>query len=291
MKTALLIPVYEQKKYWPRMLSAIEAMSILPDVVYVLMDRPSITDYNYVKEKCADPTLKGIYKVLNLRDIPEYVGRPNNLPEQDLFLTGYRRNQGIELAIADGCEVFVFIDGDCVPQCDLIKAHHNANSFGVPNISIGRRREEKHNWKDQREVDVKVKAIGLFTKTNLRVITERYLLNTSSIIWTCNCSMNLAAVRRIQKLNERYYGRNEVFCSEFLGTWGGEDGFLGIQATYANVFITMINDEKSGIRHIEHPRPIQKYSPEAFSIYLAAQIELLSLMIGNKPLPIDFYLD
>lgn len=291
MKTALLIPLYEQRQYWPRMLSAIEAMSILPDIVYVLMDRPSISDYNYVQEKCSEPTLKTVYKVLKLSDIPEFVGRPNHLPEQDLFLTGYRRNQGIDMAIADGCDVFVFIDGDCIPQVDLIKAHLEANSKGVPNISVGRRREEKHNWKDQREVDIKVKAIGLFARTNHRVITEKYLLHSSTIIWTCNCSMNLQAVNRIKKLNARYYDRNEVFSSEFLGTWGGEDGFLGIEAVAANVFITMINDDKSGIRHIDHERPIQKYSAEAFSIYLAAQIDLLNMMVGNNPLPIDFYLD
>jgi hypothetical protein len=291
MKTALLIPVYEQKKYWLRMLSAIEKLSVRPDCVYVLMDRPKRSDFNYIQDKCSSLDLKNTYKVYNLKDVPEFVGRPNNLPEQELFLTGYRRNQGLEFAIADGCDSFVFIDGDCIPQVDLIKAHNDANYRGVPNLSVGRRREEKHNWKDQREVDPNVKSFGLFSRTPRHVINSQYLLTSSSIVWTCNSSLNIQAVNRIKRFNSIYYNRSEVFCSEFLGTWGGEDGFLGIQASLCNIAITMLNEKKGGIVHIDHPRPVNKYAPEAFGIYLKEHIQLLDLMIKNKPLDLDFFTD
>lgn len=291
MKTALIIPVYQQKKYWMRMQSFLERMTDLPHCIYVMMDRQSVLDYKYIKNATSDPDLRNTYKVFNMTDTPEFVGRPNHLPEQDLFLTGYRRNQAIDIAIEDGCETFVFIDGDCLPQPDIIKAHIRVNSRGVANMSVGRRREEKHQWKDQREVYDNVKNLKLFERVNENVITDFELLRSSTITWSCNISMNIQAVNRLKKFNKKYYGREDVFHSDFLGTWGGEDGFIGIEAYYCNIFITVINDKKSGIKHIEHPRPQAKYEGKAFTFYLEDQVQLLQRMLANNPLSLDFFED
>jgi hypothetical protein len=50
---------------------------------------------------------------------------------------------------------------------------------------------------------------------------------------------------------------------------------------------------KSGIKHIEHDRPANKYSGESFIQYLAEQIELFNAMLENDPLTINdiTYLD
>jgi hypothetical protein len=289
IQTALIIPIYNQKKYWKRMLSMIERMWVKPSYIYVMLDRQSISDYNYIKTLCDGSDESHRFKVFNMNDVPEFVGRPNHLPEQDLFLTGYRRNQAIDMAIEDGCTSFVFIDGDCLPQPDLIAAHNRANSRNLPNLSVGRRREEKHGWKDQREFSPNLKHLKLFDRVDENVITDFELLKTSAITWSCNMSMNIQAVNRLKNFNQYYYGRPDIFHSDFLGTWGGEDGFIGVEAYYCNIFITVINDKKSGIKHIEHERPINKYSGDAFQIYLEQQILLLQEMIANKPVSLDLF--
>jgi len=289
MKTALIIPIYNQSKYFLRLVSAIESMSELPDIVYPTLDRNSREDYKIIKRICENKNLKCQYKILDLTNIPEYIGKPTNNPGQDLFLTGDRRNQAIDIAIQDGCEIFVFIDGDCIPEKDLIKAHNRVNSRGKSNLSVGRRREEKHNWDDQRETEPKLKALRLFSKANEIVIHNPELLYTATIVWSCNVSLNISAVKLLKNLNKIYYGKSEVFNSEFLGAWGGEDCFLGIQAYMCRIFITMINDEFSGVRHIEHPRPLNKYHAIAWTEHLAEQIELLNLMQSNKPLDLSFF--
>ena len=199
------------------------------------------------------------------------------------------RNLAIDRAIEDGCGVFVMIDGDCIPEENLVKAHLEVGSINVPSLTCGRRNDVKYGWKDQRDVDPKMKALSLFNHGNGFIIHNQDLLYKSSIVWTCNVAMNLSSIKIIKKLNLRYYGRSEVFSSEFLGTWGGEDGFLGIQANMSRIFINTISEEKAGIRHIDHPRPLSKYSDQQFGEYLKTHIELLNEMQLNRPLTVEFF--
>jgi len=289
MKTALIIPIYKQTKYWIRLMSGIEKQTVPPDYVYVMMDRPTEEEYNYVKNACASKNLKTTYKVFNLQEIPEFIGRPNNVPDFELFLAGHNRNVAIDTAIEDDCKIFVMTDGDCIPEINLIKTHYEINSMGIPSITCGRRKDAAHKWRDQRDVDPKLKALDLFKHGNGFIIQNQELLHMSSIIWTCNVGINIEAVKLIKKLNEKYYGRSEVFCSEFSGTWGGEDSFLGIQANMCRIFISIINEEKSGIRHINHPRPQRRYNEQNFSIYLKNHVKVLNEMQLNNPLKMEFF--
>lgn len=288
MKTALIIPIFNQKKYWLRMLNAIEAQSILPDIVYVMLDRQSTNDYNAILSMCNTSNLRCVYKVFNIHEIPEYIGRPTSLPDQQLFLTGDRRNIAIDMAISDGCECFIMIDGDCLPDIDLIKSHRGICDNDIPVMGNGRRRSIEYNELDQRDQDPKLRHLELF-KHNGLVIHSVDLLRSCSITWSCNLSVNLKAVNVIKAINEKYYGRYEFFSSEFLGSWGGEDSFLGIQANLGKVYIVVINDELSGVRHIDHPRPESKYGNQSFGPYLISHISLLNQMQNNNPLTLDFY--
>lgn len=289
MKTALIIPMHNQSQYWLRMQTALESLSVLPDIIYLMMDRPSRKEVIDVKTLINKPDLKNRYILCDVQDIPEYVGRPNHTPEQSLFLTGDRRNHAIEYAIAEGCDSFIFIDGDCVPQEDLIKSHQKLHDSHLAVMSIGRRREEKHGWKDQREFSESLIPFSLF-KTNTQVITSDYLMTSSAIAWSCNMGLNLKAINRLKSLNKKYYGREDVFHVNFLGTWGGEDGFIGMQAYISKICIVILGDMKSGIKHIEHDRPEAKYAGEAFTKYLETQIKLFKLMLDNNQLPIEFFL-
>jgi len=291
METALIIPIYKQYQYWIRMMSGIEKQTHLPENVYVMLDRPTDEEYNNIKDLCNSAGLRNSYKVINMNETPEFVGRPNNLPDFDLFLTGYNRNTAINMAIEDGCEIFVMIDGDCIPEKDLIKSHHDVNSINVPSITCGRRKEMSYNWVDQRERDPKLNGLHLFNKGDGFLIQNKRLLELSTIVWTCNVGMNLKAVKLVKKLNRRFYGRDEVFCSEFLGTWGGEDSFLGIQADMCNIFISMLNGKNAGVRHMHHIRPSDKYNEKSFMFHLKNHIALLNEMQLNNPLTMEFFRD
>lgn len=287
MKTAVIIPFFNQRKYWLKMFNAIEAQSELPDLVYVAMDRQAQDDIDFVRRVCSSGKIT--YKVMDLHDIPDYVGKPQMIPDQSLFLTGYRRNQCIDDAIKNGIEIFIMFDGDCIPDKDVVKDHKEMNSKGLPNISNGRRREEKYNNKDQREVDPKMRAADLFNRGNGYVIHNPDLLRSCSVTWSCNLSMNLDAIKLIKKLNLLYYNRDEVFNAEFLGRWGGEDSFIGIQAIICKIYITIINTEFSGVNHMEHPRPDEKYSDKAFGDHLLREIDYLNLIQEIHSINLDFY--
>ena len=270
------------------MFSALESQSESPDIIYVAMDRPSNDDVEFIKKSIQFSKTK--YIVMDLQDIPTYVGKPQVIPDSQLFLTGHRRNQCIDLALSEGCECIIMIDGDCIPEVDLIKDHKALNAVHYPNITNGRRREEKYEWKDQREVDPKMRGADLFARGNGYVIHNPDLLRSCSVTWSCNLSINIHAIRIIKKFNKEYYGRDEVFSGEFLGRWGGEDSFLGIQAIVCKIFITMMTSDLSGIRHIDHPRPDNKYSDKAFSDHLVKEIEYLNVLYDIKPILNTFYL-
>lgn len=288
MKTALIIPVHNQAKHWSRMIKAIEELSEYPDTVYVMMDRPKKSDFMYVNGLCKRQGKKCEYEVIESHDKPAYMGRPQE-NDDDNFLAGHVRNKAIDLAISEGHEIFIFIDGDCIPEVDIVKDHKKLNSLGIPNLSVGRRRDERHNWKDQREVDNIVKGAQLFTSGNGYVVQNVQLLVSSTIVWTCNVSINIDAINRIKRLNQRYYERAEVFNSEFSGTWGGEDGFLGFQCFYSRIYITMCASDKSGIRHIDHPRPESKYGDVNWDTYFKERMDDFDSRLSSNPLTSEFY--
>jgi hypothetical protein len=269
MKTALIIPLKNQDKYISRMVHAINIQTQSPDIVYFVVDRPSEPEFNKISETVAKQN-RDYYNVIRIDEIPEYIGNRGDTEDKDLFLTGDRRNRSIEMAISDGCDHFIFIDGDCIPQRNLVKSHRSAMGT-FPTLSVGRRRESRYKNNDQRDTDEKVMNKKLF-KSNGTIINDISLLASSSIVWSCNISMNLATVKRVKYINKLMYNREEVFSSEFSGKWGGEDTFLGVQAFVMKTIICSINDEYSGVNHIDHPRPISKYDPDVYNDYLCDKL-------------------
>jgi hypothetical protein len=100
--------------------------------------------------------------------------------------------------------------------------------------------------------------------------------------------MSLKAIKILKKFNSKYYNRDEVFCSEFLGKWGGEDGFLGIQAYYCKIFMSTVGEIASGIEHIDHPRPDDKYNLSHMT-YFKEQCEKIRKKVTLNPLTLDFF--
>jgi hypothetical protein len=74
-----------------------------------------------------------------------------------------------------------------------------------------------------------------------------------------------------------------VFSTEFLGTWGGEDGFVGMECYYSGIPTYALPNGENGIIHQPHIRPLNKYDHPTFIPYLEAMREdLLTRMHLNK---------
>lgn len=280
---ALLIPIYKQSKNWDLILKGIESNANPPGKVYALLDRATDEEYDIIKSLSDLSDLN--IQVIKVPKPPHYLIKREVIGEP--FYTGYVRNYGLDIAISEGYTQFVFIDGDCVPQSGLFNAHFNKLDVDLPVLSIGRRREKKFRWKDQREVTPEFTHLDIFRKEGF-LVNNPELITSCVIVWSCNIGMNIKLVNLLKKFNDKYYSRSEVFCSDFLGAWGGEDGFLGVQSWFVRGFITTIGDIKGGVQHIDHPRPSDKYTVDHMK-YFQEQLQRLKVKTKLHPLDIDFF--
>lgn len=284
MKTVIIIPIHKQSKNLDRIIYGLERQTEKSFKALFMLDRPASDELNEMIAKINDSSLDAVAHVIGT--VPD--GITNRVGSDEIFLTPYIRNEGIRIAKEWQMENFIFIDGDCIPQENLVYAHNYTSSRGLPVLSVGRRREEKHNWRDQREVDRSLSMLNLFRRDGM-VINNLQMLKSSIIVWSCNISLNISAINLMEKFNSYYYGKAETFSGQFSGTWGGEDGFLGIEAYYAGLYINMIGDTRAGVKHIDHPRPISKYGHEEHMRFLALKTKELGEMMIKKPLILDFF--
>lgn len=290
MKIAMIIPLYKQGKNWEKILRGIESQTVIPDRIYLMLDRPGddeIPDLqHYIDGINSTSKISDRIVVTDVKEKPKYIGNPGT-KEDPIFLAGHLRNVGIENALKDECDIFIFIDGDCIPQKSLVESHCKKCKMNVSVLSVGRRRESTYNWHDRREVEPGLVHLNLF-RDNGVMINNDALLHQSLIVWSCNIALNIKALNMLLKFNEIYYRRREVFSSEFLGKWGGEDSFLGIQSNYCRIFITTIGEKSSGIEHIDHPRPKETHNIEHMNFF-REKCENLRRKITITPLTLEFF--
>ena len=286
MKTLLAIPNKEQVKYLDQMVEHIEAMSVKPDKVLYLQDRPSARDMVDCRKILAGHPL--IEQVV-VRDQPEHLGHPQMVYGEYHFLTGHVREVAIDYMLQNGYEAIVFIDGDCLPEPDLIKDHQSILGVaGGAAVTIGQRKEYMHGWVDQRMTSKS--KMSIFFNEPKQVTNEGYFVD-SGVVWTCNFGMNLDAVIHLRRLNNMLYDRNETFHSDFLGTWGGEDGFIGMECFYTGVPVYALPIGQNGIKHQYHDRRSAKYQHVSFISFLEAHREQLIFLLNLykvNPKPIEF---
>lgn len=279
MNVLLAIPARNQNKYIEAIVDAIGAMSVKPSVVLYMADRPTSHD-TFEATKLIGNT--GLVQYYPIRELPSYVGRPQMNYNSDMFLAGYVRNKAIEyMHVHKELDAVVFIDGDCIPEPDLIKSHMSVLSADGAVLSVGKRKEAEYGWDDQRMEKDSLCKIFHDTPTE---ITDEKLFVDSGVVWTCNFGMNRAAVQEIVKTNEELYGRPEVFSSDFLGTWGGEDGFLGLECFYRGIPVIALENGNNGIRHQYHSRDSKQYDHLSFMNYLEQQRERLLYLLDNYDL-------
>lgn len=263
MKTLLVILSKDQQKYIPRMLERVSEFTTMPDGIWYYLDRP--TGREYIEARRALEGHGEVELKVN-RGTPEYLGRPQMNPGVPQFLAGHVRNVAIAEACAQGYGAILFIDGDCLPESDIVDAYAEVLDTDSPVLATGKRKESKWNYDDQRVVS-KEHPVHIFGERP-NVVEDEMLFVESGVIWTCNVGINLAAINALYDLNEKLYGRREVFSSIFSGTWGGEDGFLGLECLYGGITVMTIRNGKTGIVHIDHERPPNKYDHIRFVYFL-----------------------
>lgn len=280
MKTLLTIVSKNQQQYAARMKEAVEAMSCIPDRVLIVLDRPTAQELKDTQDIFGSP----LYHVVSVQDIPSYAGRPQMKYGIPYFCAGAARNMAARFAMEADYDAVIFIDGDCYPEPDLVNAHLELLESEEPAVTVGRRNEAKHGWHDQREKDAE-HPIPIFGKQE-RITKEAFFVD-SGVVWTCNMGINRQAMSEIMSLNKALFGRDELCSSDFSGTWGGEDGYLGLEAFYLDIPVMPVCRKGAGVRHVEHDRPLDKYDHETFVAYLEEKREeLLYLMKANgRPCP------
>ena len=285
MKIALIIPLHDQTIYWEKILRGIQTQTRLPDCVYAVVDRPNldrIPDCVSIIKK-ANSTISVPINVITVDSVPLNTKRHADKG----FLAGYIRNIGLQEAIKDGYDCFVFIDGDCIPQKELIRSHELLCSYDVPLMSIGRRRESKYRGLDSREHQPNLTHLNIFGR-NGTLINNPDLIKQCLVVWSCNIGINMKAVSIIQRFNKKYYDRYELFNSEFNGAWGGEDSFLGITAWYCRIFMHTMGEAKSGVEHIDHPRPETIYTIN-HKQFFEEQCNIIKKKIAITPMSLDIF--
>lgn len=275
MKTLLVILSKDQQQYAGKMNEAIDNLSVKPDGIRVILDRPSPAEINASKRAYTND----LVTIMVSSSLPTYVGRPQMNFHVPYFCADHSRNLGVKYARENGYESIIFIDGDCYPEKDLIKAHKDLLESDEPVITVGKRCEAKYGWHDQREKDESF-PIPIFEQ-NERITKEAFFVD-SGVLWTCNMGINLAALNKMLETNKTLYGREELCSGDFCGTWGGEDGFIGLEALYLDISVMPVCAKDAGIRHEEHPRPLDKYDHETFISYLEEKREeLMYLLVAN----------
>jgi len=276
MKTALIALNREQAVQWKSVKEGIDSQTVKPDKVYLVSDR-NTTEAN----KAFRESINGneLYSLLEFNDIP-MVYRWNPNP----FLAGARRNKALDIAIKDGCDIFIFIDGDCIPDKKFVESHLSvlANSEN-PVATSGRRLERKISeakWNDQRDISGQLLLYTIFDEDRSLRVQSPYLYTTSTVLWSCNFGINLKAVNETKALNEKYFGMSELFSTLLAGRWGGEDGELGVALLQSlGIPLHMV---PGAVHHIEHERR-ESYGPDTFHAELSEMIALLDFLGGNNP--------
>ena len=264
MNVLLAIPSRNQNQYLAEQIEAVKSQTVLPCRVLYMADRPTGRERVEAMRIIGDDPLVEYYPITSR---PDYVGRPQMTAGEEWFLTGHVRNEAVKyMENHQDIDAVVFIDGDCMPEPDLIKSHAEVlRSNDRPCVSVGKRKEAQFGWDDQRTE--KANMIELFFDKPTEVEEEAYFVD-SGVVWTCNFGMNRNALSSLKHLNKTLYGREEAFSSDFLGTWGGEDGFIGMECFYTKIPVFTLGNGNNGIRHIFHKREKTKYDHLAFINYL-----------------------
>lgn len=199
----------------------------------------------------------------------------------DGFMAGKCRDIGVDYVLSLGADCIIFVDEDCIPQDELVSSHIDYLRRGIPAISLGRRLEQKHGWRDPRELG-DAGNMRLFNPHG-SIVQNPSVLQAALVTWTCNLGINRAAAGIIREAMGKFRGERRLFSPTFDGRWGGEDAFLGYAAWAYRVTMAYLPTGANAVRHMDHPRPPSEYNKD-FSGRLDGEVrEFRKYLAANPP--------
>lgn len=197
------------------------------------------------------------------------------------FNAGANRDIGIAEARRrfPGCSVLL-LDGDCIPGPTWAESHRAECEGPRPTIACGARNEgtvadprtRPLTWKGTTYPPSFVPG-GRSDCSLEEIIAHR-------VTWTCNLSINAAALDLLETAGTQIHGCSRIFAPMFDGQWGGEDTGLGILAHHAGCRILTLDPEASAVEHQPHPSRITSVSNlravETYARQVAADCYLAS---------------
>lgn len=185
--------------------------------------------------------------IVSDQDIPGAL-QPSVVPG---FNAGANRDIGIAAARIrfPGCSV-VLLDGDCAPGPTWAASHRGAAEVSWPVVACGSKMEsgvdprcaplDWQGWRYNPSFQPSGSSPSLSD-----VLAHR-------VTWTCNLSINDAALSRLEALAPAIHGCRRIFAPMFDGEWGGEDTGLGLLAWRAGCNIVTLDPEESAVTHSPH---------------------------------------
>lgn len=173
------------------------------------------------------------------------------------FNAGANRDIGIAEARRrfPGCAVLL-LDGDCIPGPTWAESHRAACGGLRPTIACGARNEGTVADPRTRPLTWQGTTYPPSFVPGGRSDCSLEEIVAHRATWTCNLSINAAALDRLEVAGHHVHGLPRIFSPMFDGLWGGEDTGLGILAYHVGCRIVTIDPAASYVTHVPHPSRI-----------------------------------
>lgn len=212
---------------------------LIPDLCVFVLDRCSFKTETELQSLLTASGIRYVILKAPWSDSVFAAGRPRD----------YAIDQVVNVLLPD-VDVFVFLDGDCIPSKKLFQEHLRVQSkFPEHACMVNGRRVDTSGELDPRQV------AGMFDDEYDTVVTGPHQLYTGTMVpccFGCNVSLNRPAIANARTLNRIVLGDvDRCFASAFDGRWGGEDPFLAASLYRTGAVVINLN-MSSHVLHVTH---------------------------------------
>lgn len=263
-----VVPIHNQSKNIPRIMYGFASQTRMPDSMVFVTDKCTDNSFDMLKVHAVNLCSRGVKVTITGTD-----------PKRG-FGAGMTRDTGLLVAESEyDPDLVVFTDGDCIPEPNLVESHIEAhNSLSGPVVCCGARTdiEEDGSVSADPRLRNEYNKNKVFSPTTTRYVINPDVIVSSWACWSCNMSVNKAAIARCRDINSFLAGseQSRVFSPVFDGRWGGEDGFVAMSLFYSGGHVLMLKPD-AYVTHIWHPR--SHTNIEHLFLLKAKLVELRSL--------------
>lgn len=213
----VIITICNQQNNITKILEGFNQQKVKPDHILFVLDRCEYSEY--------------VNTNLNISFFKKSYGNG--------FNAGLARDTGlIHWEKLHDIENVLFVDGDCVPNSNVVEQHLINLNQPEPVLSIGRRLKCGFDERDGYEI--------FHDQTSNHIFEKRFFGKHINISLSCNFALNYEAIKLCRIVNKE----NRVFNSSFDGEWGLEDSLVGsIIHKFGRVYTC---NKNSYVTHIDH---------------------------------------